>query len=70
MGLICDAGCLLRQPLAVGCGEGVVSEEATFQERNLGGPVAKVAGCCRDGDPELGARVAQVGVVWGCLGGW
>lgn len=41
--LICDAGCLRRQPLAVGCGEGVVSEEAPFQERNLGGPVAKLS---------------------------
>jgi hypothetical protein len=66
--LNCDAGCLLRQPLAVGCGEGVVSEEASFKAGDVGGPVAKVAGRGRDGDPELGARVAQTGVVWGYLG--
>ena len=56
------------QPLAVERGQGVVAEEAAFQERNPGWPLAKFAGCGRDGATERGAHLAKIGVVGGCLG--
>jgi hypothetical protein len=56
---------LLCQPLAEFSGEGVVSNDAPFEEGNLGGPAAKFVGRGGDGASERGAYLAQVGVVWG-----
>lgn len=44
-----------------------MTDLASFQEGNLGGPLPKFAGCCRDRASECGAHLAKIAVVWGGL---